>query len=208
MIDQYISNPENQNYRCLQGLQTTNPRNDKTRIENIKGSLPADSYHRIFDNANFRQWCDNEQSRLLWIKSDPGKDKTILLYGIIDELSKSIPDTSLLSFFCQAIDTRINNSTAVLCGLIYLLVDQQPTLISYMRKEYDHAGNELFQDANTWFALSGMFANIVQDLSLKSAYLIVDALDECVIHLPRLLDLIVQGSSTSTHVKWIVSSRN
>jgi hypothetical protein len=64
---------------------------------------------------------------LLWVKGDPGKGKTILLCGIVNELKKSIAKTDLLSyFFCQATDSRINNATAVLRGLLYLLVDHQP----------------------------------------------------------------------------------
>jgi hypothetical protein len=43
---------------------------------------------------------------------------------------------------------------------------------------------------------------------LDSTYLIIDALDECVEDLPKLLDFIVQKSSISSRVKWLVSSRN
>jgi hypothetical protein len=44
----------------------------------------------------------------------------MLLCGIINELKKSIAKTDLLSyFFCQATDSRIDNATAVLRGLIY-----------------------------------------------------------------------------------------
>jgi hypothetical protein len=43
---------------------------------------------------------------------------------------------------------------------------------------------------------------------LNSTYLIIDALDECVTDLPKLLDCIVQKSSVSPLVNWIVSSRN
>jgi hypothetical protein len=53
-----------------------------------------------------------------------------------------------------------------------------------------------------------MFINILQDSSLQTTYLIVDALDECRVGLPALLHLIVQESSACPHVKWIVSSRN
>jgi len=48
----------------------------------------------------------------------------------------------------------------------------------------------------------------LQDPSLNSTYLIIDALDECVAGLPELLDFIVQTSSVSSYVKWVVSSRN
>ncbi|KAF2187665.1 WD40 repeat-like protein [Zopfia rhizophila CBS 207.26] len=195
--------------KCIQDLRLTDPRDDKKRIEETKGGLLEDSYHWILENSDFHRWRDDRQSRLLWIKGDPGKGKTMLLCGIVNELKKSTTKTELLSyFFCQATDSRINNATAVLRGLLYLLVDQQPSLVSHMRKKHDHAGKTLFEDANAWVALSEIFTNILKDPSLNSTYLIVDALDECVTELPKLLDFIVQKSPVSSHVKWLVSSRN
>ena len=194
---------------CIQHLRLTDPRNDKKRIQETKGGLLKDSYYWILENSEFQQWRNDQQSQLLWIKGDPGKGKTMLLCGIINELERSTATTGLLSyFFCQATDSRINNATAVLRGLVYLLVDQQPLLISHIRKKHDHAGKALFEDANAWVALSEIFTAILQDPRLNSTFLIIDALDECVVDLPRLLDFIVQQSSVSSGVKWIVSSRN
>jgi NACHT domain/Heterokaryon incompatibility protein (HET) len=194
---------------CLQHLRVTDPRHDKIRIEETRGGLIADSYHWILENCDFKRWRDDQQSHLLWIKGDPGKGKTMLLCGIIDELKKSTAETHCLSFFyCQATDSRINNATAVLRGLLYLLINQQPSLVLHIQKYYDHAGKTLFEDTNAWVALSDIFTNVLQDPSLKSAYLIIDALDECTIDLPKLLDFIIQKSSVSLHVKWLVSSRN
>ncbi|KAF2679408.1 hypothetical protein K458DRAFT_116012 [Lentithecium fluviatile CBS 122367] len=194
---------------CLQDLRSTDPYDDKKRIENTKGGLLIESYHWIIKNPDFQRWRSDPQSRLLWIKGDPGKGKTMLLCGIINELSKSMAGTAHLSyFFCQATDSRINSATAVLRGLLFLLVNHQPSLVSHIRKKHDQTGKALFEDANAWIALSGMFTDIMQDPSLKSIYLIIDALDECVTDLPKLLDFIVQTSSTSSRVKWIISSRN
>jgi hypothetical protein len=78
----------------------------------------------------------------------------MLICGILDEISpltrlRDKEATTLLSyFFCQATDSRINNAAAVLRGLIYLLIDQQPLLVSYIRKKYDYTGKALFEDAN------------------------------------------------------------
>ena len=138
----------------------------------------------------------------------------MLLCGIIDEMStltrlEDKSATTLLSFFfCQATDSRINNAAAVLRGLIYLLIDQQPSLLSHVRHKYDHAGKDLFEDANAWVALSEIFTKILQDPALNSTYLIIDALDECVADLPKLLDFIVQRSIISPRMKWVISSRN
>src|SRR5256714_1572829 len=194
---------------CIRHLRLTDPRDDKKRIEETKGGLLEDSYHWILENSDFQQWRNDQQSGLLWIKGDPGKGKTMLLCGIVNELKKSKAETDLLSyFFCQATESRINNATAVLRGLVYLLVDQQPSLISHIRKKHDHADKTLFEDANAWVALSEIFTNILQDPSLNSIYVIIDALDECVTDLPKLLDFVIEKSSVSPRVKWIVSSRN
>jgi DNA replication protein DnaC len=194
---------------CIQNLRTTNPRHDKKRIEETKGGLLSDSYRWVLQNQSFKDWRDDQQTRLLWIKGNPGKGKTMLICGIVNELEKSMIKTERLSyFFCQATDSRINNATSVLRGLLYMLVVQQPSLISHVRKRYDNERKALFDDVNAFVALSGIFTDILQDPSLKSAYLIIDALDECVHDLPKLLGFIRQMASSSSHVKWIVSSRN
>jgi hypothetical protein len=56
--------------------------------------------------------------------------------------------------------------------------------------------------------LQEIFADVLQDASLSTTYLVIDALDECVTDLPKLLAFIAKQSSTSSRVKWIVSSRN
>ncbi|RYP54763.1 hypothetical protein DL770_010945 [Monosporascus sp. CRB-9-2] len=195
--------------QCLADLRSTDPRHDKNRIEQTKGGLLRNSYRWILDRDDFLRWRDEPDCRLLWIKGDPGKGKTMLLCGIIDELREQTANTAhLLSFFfCQATDTRLNNGTAVLRGLIYLLVDQQRSLISHIQEKYDHAGKALFEDVNAWVALSDILTNILQDPSLPDTTLVIDALDECRTDLAQLLDLIIQLLASS-RVKWIVSSRN
>ncbi|RDW83444.1 vegetative incompatibility protein HET-E-1 [Coleophoma crateriformis] len=195
--------------KCVQDLRLTDPCHDKKRIEDTKGGLLEGSYRWIIDNSEFKQWRNNQISPLLWIKGDPGKGKTMLLCGIIKELSKMAFDEAFLSyFFCQATDSRINNATSILRGLIYMLVDQKPSLVSYIQKKYDHSGKELFEDTNAWFALSEIFTDILLDPVLDGTYLIIDGLDECVTGLSQLLDLIIQTSSVPFRVKWVVSSRN
>lgn len=197
------------NQACLRDLRTTNPHHDKDRIQNTNGGLLKDSYCWILDNKEFQQWQDNASNSLLWIRGDPGKGKTMLLCGIIDELTRLFGDTANISFFfCQATDVRINNATAVLRGLIYSLVKKQPSLLSHVKSQYDHAGKALFEDINAWNALSSIFTDILKDATLPSIYFIIDALDECTTGLPSLLDLITQVSSAYPQIKWIVSSRN
>ncbi|KAK4451027.1 hypothetical protein QBC34DRAFT_61486 [Podospora aff. communis PSN243] len=196
--------------RHLANLHSTDPLLDKKRIEDAKGGLLADAYNWVLDCPDFQRWRDQSESRLLWIRGDPGKGKTMLLCGIINELQRAIVVDgncrNLAYFFFQATDSRINDAIAVLRGLIYLLAQQQPRLISHVRK-YTDAGKSL-TDANAWFALSDILGGMLGDPNLKATYLVVDALDECIGDLPRLLKFIVEKSSSFPHVKWIVSSRN
>ncbi|KAJ5682061.1 uncharacterized protein N7477_002001, partial [Penicillium maclennaniae] len=201
----FLQSEASLNQACLRDLRTTDPHHDKDRIQKTNGGLLKDSYHWILDNEAYKQWQDSPSSRLLWIRGDPRKGKTMLLCGIIDELTRSIANTANVSFFfCQASDARINTATAVLRGLIYSLVKKQPCLLSY----YDHAGKSLFEDINAWNALSRIFTDILNDTTLQTTYLIIDALDEYTSGLPFLLDFISSLLFFYSQVKWIVSSRN
>lgn len=194
---------------CLQGLRITDPRHDKKRIEQAKGGLLEDSYRWVLDHADFREWHDNPQSRLLWIEGDPGKGKTMLLCGIINELEKSGTRSDIPSFFfCQATDSRINTATAMLRGLLYLLVVQNRSVLPLIQARYENAGKRLFEDVNAWVALSEILTSILQDLSPNTTYLIIDALDECITDRNLLLDFIIDISASCPTVKWVVSSRN
>ena len=176
---------------CIQNLQLFDPRDEKKRLEETNGGLLEESYCWILENSDFQRWRDDPQSRLLWIEAGPSKGKTMLFCGIINELKKLTAKTDLVSyFFCQASDSRIASATDVLRGLIYLIIDQNPLLVSHIRKKNNHTDNAFFEKANTWFALSTMFTNILQDPRLKKTYLMVDALDKCAADLSKLLDFI------------------
>ncbi|KAK4210639.1 NACHT domain-containing protein [Rhypophila decipiens] len=206
-MDRRMSDADN--HACLQDLQTTNPWLDKERIVLDKGGLLRGSYSWILNNGDFQRLCSTGESRILWIKGEPGKGKTMLLCGIIDELVKSTPpNTNVSFFFCQATDIRINNATAVLRGLLYLLIKQQPSLISHIRERYDDSGKQCFEGTNAWVALSNILIRILNDGRLHDTYFVIDALDECSTGLDLLLNFVVRESAAHSNVKWIISSRN
>ncbi|KAM7208990.1 NACHT domain containing protein [Rhypophila decipiens] len=197
-----------EDYLCLAKLWSTEPRDprvEKKRIELAKGGLLVDAYRWVFDNPDFNRWRQLSESRLLWIKGDPGKGKTMLLCGIINELERpiTINGGNLAYFFCQATDSRINNATSVVRGLIYVLVQRQPRLLSHLPKNTYPS-----DDAMAWIVLSKTLLEMLEDPNLKVTYLVIDALDECMIDQQKLLSLIVQISSVSARVKLVVSSRN
>ncbi|KAJ5895129.1 hypothetical protein N7495_006820 [Penicillium taxi] len=190
--------PETLNQACLRDLRTTNPLDDKERIKKTKGGLLKESYRWILENEEFKQWQNSRKNRLLWIRGDPGKGKTMLICGVIEELTRLYGENANISFFfCQAADMRINSATSVLRGLIYLLIEKHPSLLPHVRARYDNAGKALFEDVNAWNALLTIFRDILRDPTLQMTYFVIDALDECINGLDSLLDFIVQESITA-----------
>jgi N-terminal domain of NWD NACHT-NTPase/NACHT domain len=211
--DRVSQEKEKENKICLQDLYVIDPRVEIEAIENRKDCLLRDSYRWILTSdhyKNFTSWTDNNPHRLLWIKGDAGKGKTMLLIGIIRELSSQLESNSshLSYFFIQGTDSKSNTATAVLRCLIWMMLVQNPSLIPHFKKEYDPIGPQYF-DRNTFEALSKVFDDMLADPSLSRAYLIVDALDECVNkqELTKLLRLISTTAEKSSKVKWLVSSR-
>ena len=200
-VEQHMLNAENRHY--LDSLKATNPEDDKSRIENFKGGLLEESYRWIFENDDFKRWKGSNNGELLWIKGDPGKGKTMLLCGIINELSNISKqnNNNIAFFFCQVNYAAINNATAVLRGLIYMLVKQQPALVS-------HLSEGPFEGQNAWFALKRVFTNIANDPRSRATYILVDALDECTEDQTLLLSFLAENATTYPHIKWVVSSRN
>ena len=197
------------NNECLQSLWVTDPRHDKARIEEGGGGLLADAYQWVFQSREFQQWRDGQENRLFWLRGDPGKGKTMLVCGIINELESSFSGNETISyFFCESANSRVNHSTAVLRGLVHMLAHQRHALIPHIRKQYDPVGKALFTDPNAWAALSNILTNMLQDPSLKGTYLVVDALDECESGREQLARFVIEQSRKISSVKWILSSRN
>lgn len=200
-------NKDAQDQACLKDLLASDPSDDKTRIEETEGGLLPHASDWILEDQDFQRWRENGQNSPFWITGEPGKGKTMIMCRIINDLSKQ-PGTNVSYFFCQGADKRINSGTAVLRGLLFLLCNQQHSLISYIRDKYDKAGGKLFEDANAWVSLFKIFDKTLGDSGLRQTYLIVDALDKCLEDSRgQLVKLLVQMSRAHPTVKWVVSSR-
>jgi hypothetical protein len=225
----FNSSKKQYNHRCLHDLRVTDPREDRARIKDAKDTLLKDCYAWILDDGSFQRWRMQGDSKLLWIKGDPGKGKTMMMMGLIDELSqgdrarplskKVSKMTNMLAkmklsskpalvayFFCQSDRPELNNAVSVLRGLIYLLVEQREQLMQHVQKQYEILGGKMFEGL---YALREILSNILNDRSLPPIYLLVDALDECTSDLSALLRIITDdGLAQRSRVKWLVTSRN
>ncbi|KAL1844225.1 hypothetical protein VTJ49DRAFT_3881 [Mycothermus thermophilus] len=201
---------------CRRDLRVVDPQHDMERIEKNKDELLDDAYNWILrtqEYADFTNWGDSGSGhpprRLLWIKGHAGTGKTMLMIGLIRQLSHQPVALSpaLSFFFCQGTDAALNSATAVLRSLIWLLLLQQPRLISHLLQKYRESGASLFTDKNAFIALSEAFRNMLKDPRLTPVYLAVDALDECRQGRSDLIHLISTSLTLSPNVKWLISSR-
>ena len=132
--------------------------------------------------------------------------------ALISSISKQLASgvSGVLSFFfCQNTVAELNRATSVLRGLIYLLISEHKNLIHHLQEPYNEAGNRLFEGRNALSSLWRILLNILQDKSLSTVYLIIDALDECDNDIFQLIELIVDERAYSqSNVKWLLTSRN
>ncbi|KAL3478404.1 WD40 repeat-like protein [Aspergillus californicus] len=168
-IEKHMSDADHR--RCLNTLSATDPCLDKVRIEEFKGGLFKDCYSWVIKNQDFKRWI----------------------------LSKMVaPGTNIAFFFCQASLEALNNPSAILRGLISMIVRKQPSLMS-------HLSERSFQDHNSWFNLKNAFTSILDDPKLQSTYLLIDGVDECIQGREQLLELLVEHSAIHDNIKWLVS---
>lgn len=197
--------PSDEDKSFLQEVSKTDPFHDKKRILAFKGPLLPGSFDWILDHAEFKRWRDTQDSGVFWIKGDPGKGKTMLLCGIIEDFETTSQNANLAYFFCQATDSRINTAAAIVGGLVFSLLKKYPALLSRTREKYENGPKDQLDGVNSLVVLCDIFETITQDPSLADTVCVVDALDECIKDCSHLLNLIIK---TSGHVKWLLSSRN
>ncbi|KND89309.1 Vegetative incompatibility protein HET-E-1, partial [Tolypocladium ophioglossoides CBS 100239] len=202
--------------KCLQALFVVNPQDHMARIEDEKDKLLYEVYEWMLHTESYAAFTSWDQPdlplcRLLWIKGTAGTGKTMLMMGIIRELldQSAALAPSLSYFFCQGTGTKkLNSATAALKSLLWMLLIQQPHLISYLQDDYKYSCG--FADETEFYTLQRIFEDILRDPSLSEAYLIVDALDEFDRTKPGLEELIRLVSTSlvlSKKVKWLLSSR-
>jgi N-terminal domain of NWD NACHT-NTPase/NACHT domain/WD domain, G-beta repeat len=212
---QEVMRMDDENQKCLHDLRVVSPQDDMVRIEQEKEELLDDAHEWIFEDKKYAAFTNWDEShlppcRLLWVNGGAGTGKTMLLIGIIRKLSfqSAVFAPTLSYFFCQSqgkTDLPLNNATATLRSLIWMLLIQQQDLIKHLQTDYKHSGRNIFTDMNAPFAMRRVFEKMLKDA--RPVYFIVDALDECDEGLEDLIKLISTSLALSDKVRWLVSSR-
>ncbi|RDW59908.1 hypothetical protein BP6252_12995 [Coleophoma cylindrospora] len=191
--------------QCLQDLYVVNPEDVRLRIESTKDKLIHKCYAWILQDKQLQDWKHENQCRLLWIKGDAGKGKTMLMIALTEELAKSALTTY---FFCQNTDSGLNNAVSVLRGLIWMLVKRYQYLANHILKTYDVSGKAMFEGNNVLYTLFSILKSLLRDERIPQVYVMIDALDECDTYRDELLQFIQENSlDPCSRAKWLVSSR-
>ncbi|OQE38050.1 hypothetical protein PENCOP_c009G07947 [Penicillium coprophilum] len=201
--------------QCLQDLFVVDPQDDMEKIEKSKDKLLGEAYRWILNTDEFvglTNWGNSRSlppCRVLCYQGHAGTGKTMLLIGIVRELSsysaKLAPKVAQFSF--QGTDQTFNTATAALRSLVWLLLVQQPHLISHLRSKHKHAGSSLFRGDGAFISLSNAFNGMLTDPALSPVYFVFDALDECEQGLNQMVQLISESLDLTEKFKWLVSSR-
>ncbi|KAK4248159.1 hypothetical protein C7999DRAFT_31353 [Corynascus novoguineensis] len=187
------------------------PEDLKTKAEIRTGNARIKAcWDWILADPSFKKWRDTGETRILWVVGGPGKGKTSMALGLVDELSGSSGSGSnqafVVHFFCQNMDSSANTAVSILRGLIYGLGQKQRELMRLLKDKFNSPDDIKTAKLNTlWTIFSKMIAG-TKDLG--TIYLVVDALDECLQEeeVVPLLDLAVRVSF-GPGVKWLFTSR-
>ncbi|CAI7665568.1 unnamed protein product [Penicillium pancosmium] len=203
---------------CLKDLYVVNPQAQMSSIQGKKDTLIPEAFKWILNTTeyqSFTDWSDESTCQVLWLNGPAGTGKTMLMIGIIMELykqSKLAPGVSY--FFCVADDKTNNSAMDALRSLIWLLLLQQPHLISHLVETHKRSGSAMFHGPTAFYSLRDTFKDMLADENLSPVYLAFDALDECAEGTPGVNDLLQLIAETikptwkaSKKIKWILSSR-
>lgn len=194
--------------QCLKAMGHTNPIDTMRRIESTKDDLVAECNEWIKSDPRLKEWENDPQQRLLWLSGDPGKGKTMLMMSLVQEFRKARERHFLTFFFCQNTDSRLNTAEAVMCGLLWLLVRENPVLGHYLHEDYRQQ-KDFLDGPDAFVALCRIMTEILQHAALPTVYIMIDALDECDEGRSELLKFIGDNAASAhSKAKWLVSSRN
>ncbi|KAJ5206563.1 hypothetical protein N7472_003011 [Penicillium cf. griseofulvum] len=206
---------EKEDRQCLRDLRLIDPRDQIEDIKDREDTLVEDSYKWILatdEYKNFVDWEDPTSPSLLWISGQAGTGKTMLMVGVVQDIKKrrlvSLVAPDISYFFCQGTNEQLGNASAALRSLLWLLLLQQPQLISHVRKEYETSGQKLFEDSLALKAMGRILEAMLEDHALDRVFLLIDALDECDEKTrQQLLDTVLSTTRRPSRFKWLISSR-
>ncbi|KAF3907418.1 hypothetical protein ABW21_db0204914 [Orbilia brochopaga] len=212
------------NFLRTLSLVVKDPEVEKAGIKARKDTIIPGSYTWVKDNEEFKGWLEGQtECQLLHLTGDAGKGKTMIMIGIIDELSKSHPvaraqdtqkslqlpsATQISYYFCDGTNDSSNSATSVLRGLLLRLLMEESELIGVFRKRCDTTVPAELKERLDFSLAQTIIGDILSRPNCPTLLFLVDALDECIAGRRDLIEFIRRSMHSSKKIRWLVSSRH
>jgi len=154
-----------------------------------EGKADVDTGGWIFGDAQYREWRESKESKLLWLCGGPGAGKTMLARHVVAGLHKehdNPPKGDKLSFhFISPQFPLIGNSddqidlsgrwlAKIASDLLYNILEQDSKLFDVCKAEFGKQGNRYFTNPiSPW----GVLRKATQDCEIKSVYILIEDID-------------------------------
>ena len=201
---------------CMAALFLTDPRDDRERLKDLKGSIVDGTCEWVERHAFYRSWL-HADSQLLWLSGGPGKGKTMISMFLAERLethAKQYKTATFLQYFCDNKVEKCRTATAVLRGLLYQILQKRVEMFEYILPEFDIQRGSLFKPSS-FQTLWRIFETMLRDPGLGSVCCVLDGLDECekdslsllLKKIPRLFES-RRAESPAVHLKLLITSRD
>ncbi|OJJ65772.1 hypothetical protein ASPBRDRAFT_49483 [Aspergillus brasiliensis CBS 101740] len=167
-------------------LFVTDPNEDRRSLMARRGGPSEDTCQWIFKTDEVKQWLEaktedhNPKDSVLWLWGLPGSGKSTmamcLTEGLEHQFNTDRKEDSFAYFFCEANRDTQNTAVAILRGILWQLIRQNPVLQDELIRTFRERNDALVQSFD---GLWTILTEIAVDPRCGVLYCIIDALDEC-----------------------------
>jgi len=162
--------------KLLQTLYTCDYDGHKMQLP----SAVAGTCEWLQQQQKYTQWKTESGPRLLWMTSDAGCGKSVLVSYLIDQLhNERDVGSAVCYFFFSDTDGERNDSSSMMRCMLHQIFTAQPHLFKHATVELRSKGPRVTEKFSTMWKI---FLATIRDPECRQIYCVVDALDECEYH--------------------------